>query len=128
MSFSCFANVMSKDVNGCVDAWGVEKLRPAPRKSKTGDWNQQTRRKQELANYWVKTKQVKLLFSSVILQLKFLRKLLQLIFLFFLFYYSTIRLLTLFTVKQQLLTLLTLQLDAYTYTTIEFYYLLHTYY
>ena len=52
------------------------------------------------------------------------------VFFFFLilFYYSTIRLLTLFTVKQQLLTLLTLQFDTYTYTTIEYYYLLHTYY
>ena len=44
------------------------------------------------------------------------------------FIYSTIRLLTLFTVKQQLLTLLTLQFDTYMYTTIEYYYLLHTYY
>ena len=49
-------------------------------------------------------------------------------FFFCFFYYSTIRLLTLFTVKQQLLTLLTLQFDIYTYTTIEYYYLLHTYY
>lgn len=45
MNYFCFANVMSKDLNGCVDEWQEEKLWPALGESKSGYWNQRPRRK-----------------------------------------------------------------------------------
>ena len=60
---------MSKDVNGCVDAWRVEKLRPAPRSPKQMSEINGDEEKQELGNYGLKSKQRKLLISSVILHL-----------------------------------------------------------